>query len=120
MVNNIYPGTTFQPTQQIDFYLSGNTRVRTVLLIQPPSKNGQILDVHLHATLAGGVVLNPIPSSAGLLTVFQAGARAYQYVQSEAQRLQLQLERVEVSGEEFIEATDIKVIIGNIAPVTVI
>jgi hypothetical protein len=120
MAKNIYPGTTLRPMQQIDFYLSGSVRVRTILLIQPSAATGQIGDVHLEATMAGSDVLNAISTPGGNLTVFQAGVLAYQYAQSEAQRLRVQVNRVEVQGQEFIEVADVVAIIGNVVPVTVV
>jgi hypothetical protein len=120
MVNNVYPGTTHRPTQQIDFYLSGNVRVRAVLSIQPSAIAGQIGDVHLQATEAGSDLLNTIPTPGENLSVFEAGTRAYQYVQSEAQRRRLQLDRVTLEGQEFLEVADVLAIIGRVVPVTVV
>lgn len=115
MVNTVYPGTTQQPMQQIDFFLSGDVRVRANLSMRP-SKTGQVEDVLVEATMAGSDVLNAILSSENL-SVFQAGTLAYRYAQSEAQRLGVQFDRIELQGQEFLEVADVEALTGNVAPV---
>lgn len=70
--------------------------------------------------MAGSDMLNAIPTTDETLTVFEAGTLAYQYALSEMQCRGVQLDRVELEGEEFIEVADVLAIIGRDVPVTVV
>ncbi len=119
MVKNVYPETTMQPMQAIDFHLSKGGVVRTVLLICPSAVPSQISRVDVDVTMAGGFELNRLSTAVAYMSVLQAGVLVHQYVQSEAQRLQAQLVLVELEGQEFLEQSDVVAIIGNVAPVKV-
>jgi hypothetical protein len=119
MVKNVYPQTTLQPQQKIDFHLTTGEMVRTLLSISPSTVPSQISHVDVDATMAGSPVLNRLSNAGAYLSIMQAGVLAHQYVQGEANRLGAQLKLVELQGEEFLEQADVISIIGNVAPVNV-
>lgn len=103
--------------QTLDFQLDNKQRVRTVLRPQPNTAGTQVAYVELDASFAGSDVLSRISSATENLSVIQAGVRAVQYAQSEAERLKTQISRAELDGEEFLEMADVVEITGNAFPV---
>lgn len=119
MAKNIYPITTLKPMQNFDFYLNNQQRIRTTLRPQPNSNKSQIDYVELdgHVPDLGSV---RISSPGANLTVSQAGQLAFQFAQSQAQRLKTQINRAEIEGEEFLEVVDVNQITSNVLPVKVV
>ncbi|NIF40107.1 hypothetical protein F3J14_04165 [Burkholderia sp. Tr-862] len=118
MTKTTYPNTLLQPTQIIDFLLSNGTRVRAVLTPRPDASRTSVANVDLEYTNAGSAMLVPVPNQGQPRSVLQAGAQAYQIAQREAQRSGLNIDGVQLEGEEFLEVADVEQITANTIPVT--
>ncbi|WP_162877947.1 hypothetical protein [Trinickia diaoshuihuensis] len=119
MAKTAYSSTGQQPMQILDFRLANGARVRTVLKPQPDASRTKVAHVDLDYTSAGSTWLMPDASQGQPLTVFQAGARAYQIAQHEAQQAGgISIDEAQLGGEEFLEVADVEQITGNSMPVT--
>ena len=120
MAKNKYLTTTPQPIQTLSFHLANKHRVRTILRSHPNSSGTQVAYVDVDGSIVGSAVLSRISSPGTNLTVFQAGVLAFQYAQSEAQRLKTHINGAELEGEEFLEMADVVQLTGKAFLVTVV
>lgn len=120
MAKNAYPNTTLQPLQAMDFRLSNNDRVRTLLKPKPDLTGNRVAHVDLEVVGAGSSSLIPVAAH-GTQTVLQAGSLAFQFASSQASRLQnVTIVEVLLEGEEFLEKHDVEGIVGHSVLVSVV
>lgn len=121
MANNIYPDTTLQPLQTLDFVLKNGLRVRTMLKPKPDASNrAKVGDVDLDCTNPGGTRLDPMEPGLEPRTVIQAGVLAYQYAQNEAEQAKSPIVEARLEGREFLDIADVEDIVGRAFPVTLV
>jgi hypothetical protein len=120
MANKSYPRTALQPTQTLDFTLKNGMRVRTVFSPQPDSTGTLVAHVALECIPAGETFQSRLNSPSPPQTIEDAALLAIQFAKHEAKRVGEPITGAQLTGEEFLEQSDVVQMTKGLFPVRVV
>ena len=102
---------TLQPIQTLDFILENGQRAGAVFLPQPDQTGNRVGHVAVALIHAGFVEQSPITPQKRPQTILDAADLAVQFAQAEATRVGSKIAAARLLGEEFLEKSDVLLII---------
>ena len=119
MVKNAYPCTTHRPVQVLDFVLQNDMVVRAEFSPEPSVTQADVVGhVEIEVTMGDDSTQVPLPPQSRPQTMLVACGQAYQFAESQSNRIGSPIIEARLQGEEFLEVSDVVQITGNAFPVT--